>query len=129
MWTKSPGAVILACALLAACDESPTSPDDVGPVAAVALVNGIQLTNGGDVPLAIATIDRRSLALLAPCLDSSPSCVRLPARGALFVPYRDVLFFTSDTTEVAVHSWRVVPNASGGYQASDFQSVYVNITR
>ena len=128
MWTKSPGAILLLCFLLAACDESPTSPDAVSRVAAVASANGIRLTNNGETPLAFAAIDPRALARLALCVDPSAACVRLPAKGSLFVPYSDVLFFESDTTEATVHWWHVVA-VPGGYQASDPQSLVVNVVR
>ncbi len=89
--------------------------------------SGLRLENHTDEPIAFTAFDRGYAARIqfAPCLDTSPSCLRLPARTSIVVPYNDIGGYSPHTREVILYWWHLVPDPAGGYRADEIRATVV----
>ena len=125
------GGGVFGLALLASvvsCDRSPTAPPQEGTVSALSTRSGILLTNRTDSAAAFAAMNSGLLAMIAPCIDPGPACLRLRAGGSLLVPYSEVMGYRTDLREVTVYWWHVVPATAGGYQIDEVRTIKVPIS-
>lgn len=122
-------APFVALLLLAgACSDS-TGPGAAPSVSVSRSAGTIELRNPGPEPLAYFAIEVNLAARAnwAPCTDPGPGCLRLPAHGAVTVPYAEITGYEPGATTALLFSWRVVPDAAGGYRVADLSSQAVGL--
>lgn len=118
-----------ACAaLLAGCRDATTVPDlQTGDVVVTRVAGGVKLENGTARPVAYAVWNRGWLALLGPCGDPVPACVRLPVGAGVTVADRDIDGWAPGTTEALVRWWHVEPDGAGGFRAGTVHEQVVKL--
>ena len=122
-------AVLLLAA--AACQRDSMSPERTGSLDVTVRVvsGGIRFDNNTDHALAYFAIESNTamLALWGTCNDPGPTCVRLPARASVVIPYSEVAGYEPGARSAIVHWWRVVPDGNGGHRVADMSSTVVQL--
>jgi hypothetical protein len=109
-------AVLLLLSLtIGACNGGPAA---IGtPRVRVSKVSdGVRVENLTDKDMGYFLVDQDALALIdwIPCTTTTPDCLRLPAHRAVTIPFTSIASYSPSTKSVAVYTWWVVDNGSGG---------------
>lgn len=126
---------LLWLASLTACADGPTAVVENEVVRVAQESSGIRITNLTDIPRAYLANDPNWLALasasfdlVALCNVPDSTCLRLPAKGSVLVPYAEVGGYSTNTQSIVVWTWRVVPAATPGqYQAEMDEAVTLKL--
>lgn len=117
------GLVVLpACA-----GEGPLSGDELPRLSVTRVSDGIRIVNGTDEAFAYTVWNRNWLGLFAPCVDTTPECLRVGPRDTVFVADTDIVGYAPGIFEVVVRWWRVRPDGTGGYRASEVRELVVGL--
>ena len=96
-----------------------------GSVSAQRVSSGIRLENDTREPVAFVVWNRAWLGLIAPCIDTTPNCLRLTAGGRVIVPHAEILGYAPGIAEAIVRFWRVVPDGAGSFRVEDIREITV----
>lgn len=116
-----------------ACDRDATEPDVSGnnvagnTVSASQVESGVQVVNGTGEPVGYVAWNRGWLALFAPCVDTTPQCLRLPAGGSVTIALKDLGGYAPGAPEAIVYWWRVIPGESGGFRVDKVREIVVKL--
>ncbi len=115
------------------CGRDIAEPIDPGQnvignsVSASRVQGGVQIVNGTGVPVGYVVWNRAWLALFAPCIDTTPQCLRLPAGTTVTVALKDIGGYAPGANEAIVYWWRVVPDGDGGYRVDQVREIIVRL--
>ncbi len=107
------GVILLASACAGGEHAVPTQASSQGFSAEI-VAGGVRIQNNTQSGVAYTIWDEGFLALLGPCVDPGPECVRLPAGATELVPESEIAAFGT-TGRLVVYWWHVVPDGRGGY--------------
>jgi hypothetical protein len=97
--------------------EASITQSPEGEVAVARVDGGTRLTNGTDRALAYIVRNPAWLGLVALCIDTGPTCVRLAPGASVVVPDAEILGHGPGAREAQVSVWRVETDPAGGYRA------------
>lgn len=99
------------------------APSDADKVSATVVAEGVRISNGTSTAVAYIIWNKGFLGLFAPCIDPGPSCLRLPARQAVVVPFADIVGYSKTPPETVVYWWTVSSNGEGGYRIEKLHQI------
>jgi hypothetical protein len=110
---------LLLISSVAACHDA-TSLEWNG-VKVVVQSQGMDVQNSRDEPLGVFAVNRLKVGEVqwTRCTDTSPACLRVPARGHFYVPFSEVREYDAQS-EIVVYTWTVENG-----QAVDIASIVV----
>jgi len=105
---------LLLLAFASACHDGPVAVHTVR-ISAVKQADGIRLTNLSDHATAYFVVDQNTLALIdwIKCNQTTPDCLRLPARGSVTVPFSEIAGYSGNGSTVVIYSWWVLIDIEG----------------
>lgn len=89
--------------------------------------DGVRLTNRADRPVAYAVWNAGWLALLAPCANTGPECLRLAPGASVVVSASEIGGSTATMEAAIVRWWHVVPDGAGGSRADTVHETRIDL--